>query len=63
MTMLEISMICLGCLIQVCVFFVGMAVGASVKQRIKEEEQRRALRKQYENALKIWHTPQRVEDN
>lgn len=63
MTLTDVSLICLGFLIQVCVFFVGAAVGASVKRRITEEEEKREARRRYEAALRFWHTPQSVEKN
>jgi hypothetical protein len=57
MTMIEASLICLGFFLQIFVFFTGVGVGAAMSRQRLDAAEKEKNRKQYEAALRFWHTP------
>lgn len=63
MTAIEFGLILVGFFVQIFVFLFGLVLGAALAMRGEREQKKDAARKQYEAAMRFWHTPQSVEKN
>lgn len=63
MTLIEVSLVCVGFFLQILVFALGFVTGWLGAKHWREASEREKMRKQYEAALRFWHTPQDVRKN